>query len=331
MKIIFNVVSGLGLNGGSLTVINSANTFLLLGHIVEIIDRSKNKCTWISLKTKHTIINNINNFPECDVVIATDYKSVKSTVEIPKSKCKLKFHYIRGWENWVMTDDEIINKILKSPLIKVVNGICLQNKLREYGIDSYIVRPGNDLENFNFKNIRTNDKIILGGLYHDKHRKTKRVDWILEIYRKLKEKYSNLELWMMGSCNLQLYGSKIITKYFKQPTIEEKNKFYNNIHIWLATSCLESLHIPPQEAMLTECAVVGTKAPLSGTQDYLINKETGLISENNLKDFIKRVEELIIDKKLREELGKAGREKIIELGDRKQNMKKFTEFMDSLL
>lgn len=327
MKIVFNVVSGLGLNGGSLTIINSANTLLSLGHDVEIIDRSKNKCTWVPLKAKHTVINDINNFPKCDVVIATDYKSVESTIKIPVSKCRLKIHYMRAWENWVMSDEQIVNKILKSPLIKVVNGVCLQNKLREYNTDSYVIRPGNDLENFYPLNIRSNNKIIIGGLYHTKH-KTKRSDWIIEVSKKLKSKYNNIELWMFGTDINP--NDKSIDKYFQQPSISDKNIFYNNIDIWLSTSCLESLHIPPQEAMMTECCVIGTKAPLSGTQDYLISGNTGLISENNLKDFIKSIDKLIKDKKLREMLGKNGREKIIALGDRKFNMKKFIELIEIL-
>ena len=38
----------------------------------------------------------------------------------------------------------------------------------------------------------------------------------------------------------------------------------------------EGLHLPPAEAMMTECAVVGTEAELSGIQDYIIPDETGL-------------------------------------------------------
>jgi len=330
MKILFDLRNtGLGNGGGSMTLIKSANTLSDLGYRVIMIDSGKNQHTWTQLKVDHRIVKNKCDIPNADIIISTGFKSVLSTLEL-YDRCGKKLIWMRGWELWVFNENKIVESIIKQPITKVVNSIGLQNKLKEYDVYSQIIHPGNDLDDFTVLNIRRNDKIVIGGLYHDKHRKTKRVDLILETYRKLKEKYSNLELWMMGSCSPSLYDSKLITQYFKQPTIEEKNEFYNNIHIWLATSELEGLHIPPQESLMTECVVVGTKAPLSGTQDYLINKETGMVSENNLKDFIKCVEKLITDKKLRETLGKAGREKIISLGDRKQNMKKFIELMEKL-
>ncbi len=331
MKILFDLRNtGLGNGGGSMTLVKSANTLAELGHTVTIIDSGKNQHTWTPLKVEHKIIKNRSDPPNADVVIATGFKSVAPTLEL-HDRCGKKLIWIRGWELWVFNENKIVESVLKQPITKVVNSIGLQNKLKVYDIYSPIVHPGNDLDDFSVLNIRRNNKIIIGGLYHDKHRKIKRVDWVLETYRKLKEKYSNLELWMMGNCKPDPYDLRLIKNYFKQPSLEQKNNFYNNIHIWLATSELEGLHIPPQEAMLTECAVVGTKAPLSGTQDYLINKETGLVAENNLKDFIKCVERLIIDKKLRENLGKNGREKIIDLGDRKKNMKKFIKLMETLI
>jgi len=331
MKILFDLRStGLGNGGGSQTLVKSANTLYELGHDIKIIDSSKNQHTWNKLEVIHKIIKNENDIPDADIIISTGFKSVPLTLKLPK-RCGKKLVWIRGWELWIYDENKIVESILKQPIIKIVNSVGLYNKLKEYNTDSYVIRPGNDLEIFYNLNLRKSNKIIIGGLYHDKHRKTKRVDWILETYRKLKEKYSNLELWMMGSSDPVLYDLKLITKYFKQPTVEEKNKFYNNIHIWLSTSELEGLHITPAEAMMTECCVVGTKAPLSGTQDYLISKDTGFVSENNIKDFIKCVDKLIKDKNLREELGKNGREKIIALGDRSKNMSKFINLIEMLL
>lgn len=328
MRIIFNVKTGLGLNGGSITVISCANTLSELGHDVTLVDRMKNQCTGFPLRTKHKIIKNINEFPECDVIIATDYKSVDSTIKISSNKYKLRIHYLRAWENWVMPENEIVNKILKSPLVKVVNGLCLQNKLKKYGVSSFLIRPGNDLNDFNNLNIRDDNKVIIGGLYHTKH-KTKRSDLILKIVKKLKKKYNNIELHMFGTPNNP--NNPIIDKYIKKPSIKEKNKFYNNIDIWLATSELESLHIVPQEAMLTGCCVVGNDSEMNGTKDYLVDGKTGLISKNNKNDFIKNIEILINDKNIRHRIGKAGREKIIEFGDRKENMERFVKLLEKLI
>jgi glycosyltransferase involved in cell wall biosynthesis len=83
---------------------------------------------------------------------------------------------------------------------------------------------------------------------------------------------------------------------------------------------LEGLHMPPAEAMITECPVVGTNAEMSGTEDYLIHNETGIITDDNIISFIKGVETLIFDKDLRVKLGKAARQKILGIGNREFNM-----------
>lgn len=328
MKIVFNIKTGLGLNGGSITVISCANTLSELGHEVIVVDRMKNQCIGFPLKVEHKIIKNINEFPECDIVIATDYKSVDSTLKIPYNKCKLKVHYMRAWESWVMSEKKIIDNILKTSLIKIVNGICLKNKLEKYNIDSYLIRPGNDINDFNNLNIRNKNKIIIGGLYHIKH-KTKNSNLIVEIANKLKKKYKNIKLYMFGTPNNP--NNIIIDKYLKQPSIKEKNEFYNEIDIWLATSELESLHIVPQEALLSGCCVIGNNSEMNGTKDYLIDKETGLLCSNNKNDFVKKIELLINNKELRNKLSEKGRKKIIELGSRKENMKGFIKLMEKLL
>ena len=63
----------------------------------------------------------------------------------------------------------------------------------------------------------------------------------------------------------------------------EKNDFYNYVDIWLSPSMSEGLHLPPAEAGLTACPTVATTAELSGMQDYVIHRKTGMVTANNLK------------------------------------------------
>ncbi|GAG30885.1 unnamed protein product, partial [marine sediment metagenome] len=129
---------GLGNNGGSSTIVNSANTLVELGHDVKIIDSQKNKFTWVPLKAEHIIIRNLSKVPPADAVIATGYKTVASTMKLP-DECGVKCHWIRAWEHWQMSDKDIIKKVLEPPTKKFVNSKCLQDKLRNYGFKSYIV------------------------------------------------------------------------------------------------------------------------------------------------------------------------------------------------
>jgi glycosyltransferase involved in cell wall biosynthesis len=68
---------------------------------------------------------------------------------------------------------------------------------------------------------------------------------------------------------------------------------FNHVDIWLATSMLEGLHMPPAEAMITGCPVVGTDAEMSGTEDYLVHNKTGIVTNNDVISFIKGVEKLV--------------------------------------
>jgi len=88
--------------------------------------------------------------------------------------------------------------------------------------------------------------------------------------------------------------------------------------------------MPPAEAMLTECSVVGSNAELSGMQDYLFDGKTGLVSKDTVNDFINEVETLYLNRDIRLELGKNARKQILDLGDRYTNMKKFIELLESL-
>jgi len=82
--------------------------------------------------------------------------------------------------------------------------------------------------------------------------------------------------------------------------------------------------------MMTGCPVVSTNAELSGTQDYVLDSRTGLVSKNDISSFINCIEWLIANSKMRRIMGKAAIKKIHELGDRKVNMQKLVDLFTEL-
>lgn len=328
MKIIFSLLNtGLGNNGGSQTIVKSANTLTRLGHEVCILDSGKNQYTWDKLLCDHIILKDKQDAPKGDVIIATGFKSVEPTISLPDT-CGLKAIWIRAWELWKMSEQDIVEKVLKTKTVKFVNSIGLYNKLANYGVKSFIVRPGNDVEDYGPLNQREDKNVILGGLFHSKH-KTKRTDWILDTANILKKRFKTVKLYMFGVDKDPFID--VINRYVQQPTVKEKNLFYNQVHIWLSPSYLEGLHIVPQEAMLTECPVVTTDAPLSGTKDYIQDQLTGIVSKDNIFGFVKSVESLLKNPMLRIHLGKNGRSQILKLGNRELNMKIMTSILEGLL
>ena len=330
MKIIFDLRKvGLGNNGGSSTLVKSGNTLVDMGHDVCFVDTMRNQHRWEKLKAEHKIIRQGNKLPSADAIIATGYKSVGPTVTAPE-ECGVKMHWIRAWETWQLAEDAIIRKVLKPDTIKLVNSICLKEKIDSHGFESHILYPGYDFKDLFPTHKRDENKnIILGGLYREGvHGRRKRTAWLFETARYMKRKYRNVEFWLFGS--EQNPRRPIVDKYVRSPSMKEKNDFYNKVDIWMAPTMSEGLHLPPAEALMTECAVVATQAELAGVQDYIIPDQTGLLSPNDLPSFMREVDHLYNHKGCRKRLGKAGRERILEIGDRKKNMEKLVDLIGKL-
>lgn len=332
MKIIFDLRNvGLGNNGGSSTLVKSGNTLLDMGHDVYFIDSMKNQYTWNPLKAKHIIVKNKKEIPDADIIIATGYKSVAPTVRAPE-RCGIKAHWIRAWETWQMPENEIIRKILEAPTVKFVNSICLQDKLVKHEISNIILRPGYDFDQLFPTHVRSKNKeIIIGGLYREGvHGQRKRTSWLFETARHMKTKYKDVQFWLFGS-ESKPNRELIIDKYVRSPSIVQKNKFYNSVDIWMAPTMSEGLHLPPAEAMITECPVVATDAEMSGTQDYMMHGVNGYVAQNDVNSFIRFVEDLYKHPDARKEMGVNARKKIIELGDRKINMQKLVDLVSRVI
>lgn len=325
MKILFDLVNvGLGNNGGSSTLIKSANTLLDLGQEVIFIDSFKNHHTWTDLKAKHIIIKNKDDIPEVDCIIGTGFKSWRHVLNLPKEKGN-KYIWLRGWELWQASENKLY-EILKNENLKIlVNSIGLQKKLKVENIDSKIIRPGNNFTGLYPMNLRYDDNIILGGLYHTKH-KTKRSDWIIEAAKVLKKHYKNVKLFMFGTSAKP--NNPIIDEYYQSPSLKEKNIFFNKVDIFLSPTNLEGLHIVPQEAMATECPVIGTNAELAGL-DYVEHGRNGLISKDNFKSFVDHINTLIKNKSLRVTLGLNAGLDIRKFGNRGYNMQQLINYLSS--
>jgi len=330
MIILFDLRKvGLGNNGGSLTLIKSGNTLQEMGHEVYFIDSGKNKHTWEKLECEHLICHHKEEIPSADVIMATGYKSVAPTVSAP-DRCGLKAHWIRGWETWQFAPKKIVSKVLEMPTVKLVNSMGLKLKLKDYNFKSKIIRPGYDLDKiFPLEGHRKKGRFVIGGLYtRGKHEPIKRTRWVADAFRYIYKKYGNSELWMFG--NEPVMGG-IVDNYLHRPTMDAKQYFYNNIDVWLSPAIQEGLHMPPAEAMMAECPVVGVDAELSGTHDYLIDGITGIVSKNDFESFAKNVEKLYLDRETRLDMGKRARQKVKEIGDRTENIQKLVDYLTGLI
>ena len=327
MRINFDLRrTGLGNNGGSQTLVKSANMLKELGHDVCIIDTGRSRYTWDPIKVDYHVVNRQNILPKGDVIMATGYSSVASTISAPP-ECGKKYHWIRGWETWRGDEQWIVKNILNVPTKKIVNSVGLKSRLRRYDIECEVVYPGYDFDKiYKIPKLKPHDSIILGGLYHNKHHEIKRVMWLFQTYEELKKRGHNVQLFLMGYDDL---NSRFKCDFsVRNPTHEEKNAFYNTVDIWLSTSMQEGLHMPPAEAIMGGSCVVTTTAELSGTKDYIINGKTGIVTDNYLDAFINGVEALCKKPDLRKKLSENALNRIHEIGDRKKNMERLVSIFE---
>lgn len=292
MKVVFNLQSvGLGNNGGSRTLIKCAETLRDLGCDV-VIATSANRYTWHKIR-----VPVVNKAPKCDVIVATGFGSVLSTLE---HKTKTKFYYIRGFELWQAPEKGLL-KTYKS-LNCIVNSEWLREYLAKRGIRSELVYPGLDFDDFYITN---NDREnVIGGLFSNRH-KTKRHGDVIELGKNLG------------------YKVLLLNRDILHPTIPELRDFYNKIKIWVSPSELEGLHNCPHEAALCGCSLVVTDHLQGGVSDYATEDTALIYPGRNLRRAADQVKLAMTDDELRKKLHSNMMEKLkTKLGSREHNMRK---------
>jgi hypothetical protein len=303
MRIVFDLYDvGLGNNGGSRTVVKSAEAMASLGVDVIIYSNHKSYYTWHEPQGVKFIHGGI--CPSCDVILATGYRSF---IHAANSKANKKYGYIRGHEIWNISESKLFEayKLVNC----IVNSEWLQKHLSKHGIHSDLVYPGLDFDKFQI--LQQDRPKIIGALYSSKH-KTKRHKDAQEVANKL-----GVKLVMLN-------------KHIQNPSEEKLNEWYNNIAVWFAPTELEGLHNPPMEASLAGCGLVCTSHIRNGMTDYAKHKETALVyQKQNIADAAKCTSELLNDEALRNGLNG----KMIELlknkiGNREQNMKKMLDIFN---
>lgn len=254
MKLAFNVLnSGLGNNGGTRTIILSAQTLERLGHSCDIVG-TVDKFTWF----EHKPI--ISYFPkDLDAVInvaAVDYMITKK-LDVPIKLC-----WWRGHESWRNKEEYLRYCYTDKEIKNLVNSKGLQNFLSIYGAASEVLYQGIDFDLWEDRQLRDNNKIRIGCLYNSKP--TKRWNDFIEL--------SNI----LGTDDYEYIGigdthrdDKFLTYFKANATVEELNNIYSSCHIWFAPTEQEGLHNIPMEANLCGCLVVCSDHPLNGmTYDY---------------------------------------------------------------
>lgn len=301
MKIVFNAHDvGLGNNGGSRTIIRSAEILRDLGHEV-VIAGKVNRASWFK-----TSIPFVHKIPECDAIIATGYHSVRTTKKFSKAKTKL--WYVRGHELWQAKEHQLWDAY--ASINVVTNSSWIHNELTKRGSSSKIVYQGIDFDQW--YRSRASDSVI-GGIAHPK--KSKRSNDCIEIAKKAG------------------YPLRMLNRDISSGNVKSLRDFYGSCAVWISASENEGLQNVPIEAALCGAALVLTDHPRSGNADYGINNETCMFYQaRNIKEAAGIARNLMRDESLRNRL-QSNAEKVIKekIGTRAENMQRLVSHIEHLI
>lgn len=303
MRIVFYAKgkrSGLSNNGGSRTILKSAEALHTLGHDVDVVAKH-DSFTWFKHPEPKLKVGT-----NTDALIAVSARDVDTMCK--KYPTANKFWWIRGIELWQFPEQELIEKAKKVKCI--VNASHMKTWLAKHGINSTLCYSGMD-NWYDGYNLRRKDRKIVVGCLYNKNHKTK--GW--ESFKTLADSWGTKEFRYIGFGN-DMPDTSFLSCFIKQPTKIELEKLYNICDIWFSDTTLEGFHNVPAEAAMCGCLVMCNNAVHNGMSDYA--------TEETAKIFHDKVEMLDqeFDFTKVEKMKKLIKEKI---GSREENMKRLVK------
>ncbi len=293
MKVCFSGLhkhwGGLACNGGSQTILKSAEALRSLGHKVDVaatVDRFK----WF----KHP--KPVKKIPkDADAVVAISI----SDVDIVMKKARNKMAYwARPFEFWQMPKNEIIKtlkRFARNDGLIFCNSSWQVKWLEKYDIPSILQFAGIDFDRWEKYKPRCPESPIICTLYHKHPRK--------QFKKAGRLAAMDDNEWRVLGKGVWVTGKKLVD-------------FYNQCNIWFAPTRLEGFHNVPVEAALCGCLIVCMNEPKNGMMDYC-NDETAHVCDS-LEEAAEAIKNPDYDK-----VKKMDAYLRIYIGTRDRNMKRF--------
>lgn len=301
-------------------------------HIPKIIARLIRRIQFIGYPRWYKLNKNISqsavkNFDEkyirdANISVATSAYTSKPVYKLSESKGK-KFYLIQGYENWGTTTDEFLRESYNYGMNNIVISKWLKNIVDKYSKNpSMLISNGIDLDIFKINNeIEKRKPFSISMLYSDGEIKGSKYG--IEVLKKLKEKYKNLEVKMYGSCKPPKNLPKWIS-YTRNASEEQVVNILNNSAIYICTSIEEGFGLPGLEAMACGCALVTTNC--KGILEYA-NEENAMISKSkDVQGMYENADKLLSDNELRIKMAKNGN-KSIKNRSLKTSEEKFEDYL----
>jgi len=261
-------------NGGSRTILRSAETLRKMGHRVDVVCK-KDTFTWF-------------DHPKClrKIPKDVDVSIAIAVTDIPhlmrKGHGKLAY-WARPFESWQLPTHgckRILKDFHKHGGTIMCNSTWQKDWMAERGIPATVVFNGLDFDEWEDRGMRGTKKTI-GCLYHLHPRKR----WKdFKKLRKLLGKEFNYAAY--GACKPK---STTWGRFYKNPSHGTLVSLYSSCDIWFAPSVLEGFHNPPYESNLCGCLVCRPVLDSCGSGDAA-HDGTALVY-SSIRDAAKQIRE----------------------------------------
>lgn len=273
-------------------------------------------------------INN-QSIRDADITIATSWITSYWVANLLKKKGK-KVYFIQGFETW---GNEKYNRIVKRsynlPFDEFITvSTALHDRvLKETGTVSKVVCNG--VEGcFLRKTKKEFDRLVIGMPYREaRGDDIKNCALGVRVLLKVKELNPEVEITAFGFKKPLNWNNKIV--FLENPTRSDLVDYYNRTNIFYVPSLYEGWGLPAMEAMAQEDVVL---AAFSGLiQEVGVDGENCVILQDptNEEEAIKKICDLINNKKRMKKIGFAARSVVAEMTDT-ISVKKLEHFLQKL-
>ena len=298
--------------GGSKIILEYANRLAKRGHKITLISYDE-KANWFKLDENIEFIGLDENqqmedaIPECDLVVPTSWKNIFQAVKY--GKAPVTFFEQGGSHIFEVQNlskekyNTVKSRMEIVPFIHTVSEFS-KDKIKENynrdsevicnAIDSKIFYPRDNMNNCDKDNVNIT---IIGS----EGFKFKNINETLEVIKKIKVKYKNINLNWISQDQPKINKELVIVN----PKQIEIGNILRKTDIFVCNSEYESFCLPALEAMTCGAAVITTDN--GGIRDFVKDGYNAIIvKKHNSQDLTEKIELLINNKEIKEKLMKNG-------------------------